>query len=67
MYIINKQELEKISKISVKIISSLNDKSYQGSTIIDITKQTNISDIDMQNYFKNKKIQKKYISVYINI
>lgn len=52
----DKQELEKISKISVKIISSLNDKSYQGSTIIDITKQTNISDIDMQNYFKNKTL-----------
>ncbi|WP_338976006.1 hypothetical protein [Spiroplasma endosymbiont of Monopis laevigella] len=47
----NKQELEKVSKIVVKISSNSNDPNYQGSTMIDITKQTIISDSDMQNYF----------------
>ncbi|WP_342266910.1 hypothetical protein [Spiroplasma endosymbiont of Villa modesta] len=47
----NKQELEKVSKIVVKISSNSNDPNYQGSTMIDITKQTIISDIDMQNNF----------------
>ncbi|WJG69776.1 hypothetical protein [Spiroplasma ixodetis] len=46
-----KQELEKVSKIFVKISSNSNDPNYQGSTMIDISKQTIISDIDMQNYF----------------
>lgn len=53
----DKQELEKISKISLKINSSLNDKNYKGSTSnIDITNQTTISDIDMQNYFEKKTL-----------
>ncbi|WP_338974677.1 hypothetical protein [Spiroplasma endosymbiont of Tricholauxania praeusta] len=50
----NKQELEKVSKIVVKISSNSNDPNYQGSTMIDITKQTIISDSDMQNYFAEK-------------
>lgn len=46
------QKLENISKIKVKIISSLDDQNYQGSTNnIDITNQTAISDDDMQSYF----------------
>lgn len=53
----NKQELEKISKIKVKIISSLHDQNYQGSTNnIDITNQITIADNDMQSYFASKTL-----------
>lgn len=47
----NKQELENISKIVVKITSSDDDQNYQGSTKIDLTKQLIITDQDMQDYF----------------
>ncbi len=47
----DKQELENISKIIVKITSSFDDENYQGSTNIDLTNQTIIIDQDMQNYF----------------
>lgn len=52
----NKQELEKVSKIIVKITSSFDDQNYQGSTNIDLTKQTIITDEDMQNYFAKKTL-----------
>lgn len=47
----DKQELENVSKIIVKITSSFDDENYQGSTNIDLTNQTIITDQDMQNYF----------------
>lgn len=40
----DKQELENVSKIIVKIISSFDDEHYQGSTNIDLTNQTIITD-----------------------
>lgn len=47
----DKQNLENVSKIIVKIISSLSDENYKNSTNINITNQTIITDNDVQNYF----------------